>query len=76
MRMLDKGTAEIDWRVSGGVAVFSGLSVKVKTVLTMNLLTGRVTSLKWVQAGGHGWRGASAGAPVSGGGPNKRPHEL
>lgn len=45
MRMLDKGTAEIDWRVSGQVAVF-GMQVAAKTTLEMNLLTGRVTALK------------------------------
>lgn len=46
MRMLDKGTARIDWRATGGVALFSGVSFSASTVVALNLLTGRVTSLK------------------------------
>jgi hypothetical protein len=49
MRMLDKGTAQIDWSVTGQVAVFP-VTLAARTVLEMNLLTGRVTSLKWVAA--------------------------
>lgn len=45
MRMLDKGTAQIDWSVTGQVAVFP-VTLAARTVLEMNLLTGRVTSLK------------------------------
>jgi hypothetical protein len=45
MRMLDKSTAEIDWQLTGQVAVF-GVQVAVKTTLGMNQLTGRVTNLK------------------------------
>lgn len=45
MRMLDRGTAQIDWQASGQVAMFQ-VQVPMKTVLEMNLLTGRVTSLK------------------------------
>lgn len=45
MRMLDKGTAEIEWRAAGQVAVFP-VAVAGRTTLAMNLLTGRVTSLK------------------------------
>ena len=46
MRMLDKGTAQIDWTATGGVAVFSGVTFSATTVVELNLLTGRVTSLK------------------------------
>lgn len=46
MRMLDKGTAQIDWSAAGGVAVFGGVTLRATTVVALNLLTGRVTSLK------------------------------
>jgi hypothetical protein len=45
MKMLDKGTAQIDWQLSGQVAVFP-VALSMTTTLWMNLLTGRVTSLK------------------------------
>ncbi|KAI8465799.1 MAG: hypothetical protein J3K34DRAFT_461205 [Monoraphidium minutum] len=58
MRMLDRGTAEIEWRVAGQVAMFS-VQVPCKTVLEMNLLTGRVTSLK------ESWDTGAVGAPAA-----------
>jgi len=45
MKMLDRGTAQIDWLLSGQVAMFR-VSINMTTVLQMNLLTGRVTDLK------------------------------
>ena len=46
MRMLDKGTAQIDWAAAGGLGVFGDVAFAATTVVELNLLTGRVTSLK------------------------------
>ncbi|GBF93008.1 hypothetical protein Rsub_05619 [Raphidocelis subcapitata] len=58
MRMLDRGTAQIDWAVTGRVAVFP-VTLAARTVVEMNLLTGRVTSLK------ESWDLAGVAAPAS-----------
>lgn len=43
MSMLDNGRAQIDWVLSGQLSAFS-LSIPVKSVFELNLLTGRVTN--------------------------------
>lgn len=43
MAMLDNGRAQIDWVLSGQLSAFS-VSIPVKSVFELNLLTGRVAS--------------------------------
>ncbi len=46
MRMLDKGTAQVDWRAQGALGAAGQVDIPVATTVTMNLLTGRIVTLK------------------------------
>jgi hypothetical protein len=41
MAMLDPGRAQIDWQLTGQLSAFN-VSIPVKSVFELNLLTGRV----------------------------------
>lgn len=43
MQMLDKGTARIDWQLTGSVGVVP-IDLSMTTTITLNLLTGRIIS--------------------------------
>ena len=45
LQMLDKGTAQLDWNLKGQMNG-NMLDIDYKTVIEMNLLTGRITNLK------------------------------
>jgi hypothetical protein len=43
MQMLDKGTARIDWQLTGSVGMVP-IDLAMGTTITLNLLTGRIIS--------------------------------
>lgn len=60
--MLDKGTAEITWTVTGALSVFPSVSADVVSTFKLNLLTGRVTSHEERWAAAPGTSGPAAAA--------------
>lgn len=44
MRMLNKGTAQIEWRVVGSLGAVGAVDIGATTVIELNLLTGRIAS--------------------------------
>ena len=49
MRMLDRGKAQIDWRLRGSVMA-AQVDVDFQSDFTLDLITGRVTSMEYVPA--------------------------
>lgn len=48
MQMLDKGTAQVDWRMTGSLGALP-VDISATSVIEMNLLTGRITKQTWVR---------------------------
>ena len=47
MQMLNKGTAQLDWRMVGSIGPLP-VDIKVVSVIEMNLLTGRIVNQRCV----------------------------